>query len=198
MKNFNILAMIVLGLCLNSAYAKSNIANTNKLSYTVENKLFLDDPDIEFENPKMFKFYKNTENKKNFIGNKVSLGYINLNKTGMTKNYENDYVFFVVNEKTKEVHISPFLVTDPKPNKGVPNIYFKQIDKNTGDVCSKPNSKVVFFWNMIGGAKQVDMAQQPKGSEVCMRYYYGKKDELDGWGMMLEEKGNIVYEKLGY
>lgn len=201
MKNFNTLSILVLGLCLNSAYAKTNIANTNKLSYTVENKLFLDDPDIEFENPKMFKFYKNTENKKNFIGNKVSLGYINLNKTGMTKNYENDYVFFVVNEKTKEVHISPFLVTDPKPNKGVPNIYFKQIDKNTGDVCSKPNSKVVFFWNMMG-AKQVDMAKQPKGAEVCMRYYYDKKDDdgskFSGWSLSLEDKGNVKYEIVDY
>ena len=202
MKNFNILAILMLGLCLNSAYAKTNIANTNKLSYTVDNEMIFDDPDINFQNPKMFRFYKNTENKKNFIGNKVSLGYVDLDKTGMTKGYKNYYAFFVVDEKTKEVKISPFIVIDPKPNKGVPNIYFKQIDKNTGDVCSKPNSKVVFFWQMAGGAKKINMAKQPKGAEVCMRYYHDKKDDdgskSSGWDLMLEEKGDILYEKLGY
>ncbi len=208
MNNLSVSAILIFGscLCLNFAYAKNNTYSASdsvsKSNYNVEHYLFLDNPDIDFEDPKMFKFYKNTENKKNFIGGKVSLGYIDLNKTGMTKDYKNNYVFFVVNEKTKEVKISPFIVIDPKPNKGVPNIYFKQINENTGDVCSKPNSKVVFFWNMVGGAKQVDMAQQPKGAEVCMRYYHDKKDDdgskSSGWDLMLEEKGDILYEKLGY
>ncbi len=144
------------------------VANQN---YKVLNATVFEEQGLNFDNPKMQVFFKNTENKKNFVNGKTNIGYVYLPTTklfaGIEKEYQDYYMLFTVDEKSKTVDVFPYLIKDKRANGKTPNIVFKSEAKNIGLVCSKPNVNIT--WSGQSGTGH--MINKKTSAENCVAFF---------------------------